>query len=268
MKSFTFKENKYGLTNLIRYHYDSSLKDFNEGIVDDMSTGESFDISEIFARYKERISDLLKDSKEFSSPSEQARIKKIYENQIKGIKIVEFQSKLDDNTITLKDIEDWINLMSFKERNNFGIVKYNKFITINNAKPKPKDLAYVDYGRFFELIYIMNYENKLAYSNNSKNPIKRNVLVEKIGFKSVGSLDNFTGRLKKVGMLIKTEPNKDNISFYMINPAYAMRKMEIDFTTYTYFKSDLDDLLTLLEKKYIELKGATNRSNNMLTVLN
>ncbi len=89
-----------------------------------------------------------------------------------------------------------------------------------------------------------------------------------LGFSTVSWLDKFIGKLKKFNMVVRTEPNKDNISFLMINPAYAMRQVEIDITTYNYFKKDLDELLTPLEKKYIELKGNLVSNNHILQIDN
>ena len=43
-----------------------------------------------------------------------------------------------------------------------------------------------------------------------------------------------------------------------------MRQMKIDLTIYTYFKSDLEDMLSPLERKYIELKGNDLKSNKTI----
>ena len=73
--------------------------------------------------------------------------------------------------------------------------------------------------------------------------------------------------LKKYNMIIKTEKNKDGVSFVMVNPIYAMRQVKIDLTIYEYFKSDLKDIFTPLEIKYIELKGdSLKNKNNMIAI--
>lgn len=264
MNKLTYKGNKYALIQLIKYYYDEGLRDFKDGEVQDESTGEVFDIRELFYIYKEKLYDLLQNSRNFSTTQEQLQIKRIYEKQIKDIRIIDLRSKLEDDTITLVEIEEWISLMSHKDRTNFGVAKYSNFIQINHAKPKPKGLSRSDYSRFFELIYIMNYENSLKYSNGK--PIKREKLCELLEFVSVSGLDKFISKLKKYNMVIRTEPNINRISFLMVNPAYAMRQMQIDLTTYNYFKEDLDELLTPLEKKYIELKGNSLNSNSILQV--
>ena len=69
-------------------------------------------------------------------------------------------------------------------------------------------------------------------------------------------------------MIIRTEPNCNNISFIIINPAYAMRQMEIDITTYNYFKSDLDELLSPLEIKYINLKANIKKNSHIISIDN
>ena len=266
MKTFEFKDNKYELTSLIKHHYDESLVDFKRGEVKDLSTGELFPIGEMFKIYKDNINNLLQNGRNFSSSSEMSKVKKIYENQIKGIKVAEFQSKLKNDEITLEEIEEWVELMNYKDRSDFGVAKYTSYITINHAKPKPEGLNRNDYSRFFELIYIMNYRNQVSYSNGK--PIKRDNLAELLEFSSLSGLDKFINKLKKFNMLIRTEPNNKNVSFLMINPAYAMRQIEIDLTTYNYFKDDLDDLLTPLEKKYIELKGNIKQANHILSIDN
>ena len=258
MKTFEYEGRKYELTTLIKHHYDETLPNFKEGVVTDLNTGEEINIANLFYDYKEKVGKMLENSKNFSSSSEYSRIKNIYETQVKNIKTLEYQSKLDNDSITLEEIEDWLNLMTYKDRSSFGIVKYNNYITINHAKPKPKGLNRNDYSRFFELIYLMNYENNISHSNGK--PIKRETLASLLEFESISGLDNFISKLKKYNMIIKTEPNYNNVSFIMINPAYAMRQMEIDLTTYNYFKSDLDELLSPLERKYINLKANKQKS--------
>jgi|AntAceMinimDraft_18_1070375.scaffolds.fasta_scaffold06668_7 hypothetical protein len=90
--------------------------------------------------------------------------------------------------------------------------------------------------------------------------------MELLEFSSLSGLDKFINKLKKFNMIIRTEPNHNSVSFLMINPAYAMRQIVIDLTTYNYFKEDLDELLTPLEKKYIELKGHSKTTNHMLPI--
>ncbi len=161
MKKLEFKGEKYNLLQLIGYHYDVGLKEFKDGEVIDTSTGEVIFINNLFDVYKENIKELLNNSRNFSSHKEQYKIKSIYEKQIKEIKLKQLNSRLEDNTITLKEIEEWLTLMPYKERLSFGIAKYSNFITINHAKPKPKDMSRNDYSRLFNLIYIMNYKNKI-----------------------------------------------------------------------------------------------------------
>lgn len=262
-KGLKFKNEEYDIVSLLIYHYDTNLNHtFATGEVADYLSGEIFDITELFKVYKDYIYILLKNSSNFSSYQEQAKIKHIYENQIKNIKIMDLSSKLDNNTITLEEIEEWISLMPRNQRSQFCVAKYGDFITINGAKPKPKEMTRTDYSRFFELIYAMNYENILKYNNGK--PITRQTLSEILEFKDVKSYDKFIATLKKFNMIIKTEKNSDGVSFMMLNPVYAMRQVKIDLTIYNYFKSDLYDLLSALERKYIELKGEQFKSSNSM----
>jgi len=253
------------MTTLLKHHYDKTLKDFKEGEVDDVDTGETFDIKDLFSLYKNSIKEMLDTANSFSSPNEKLRIKNIYEKEIKGLRIHELRSKLEQDTITLEEIEEWVSLMNRDDRKNFGIANYSQYVVINHAKPKPKNISRHDYSRFFELIYIMNYKNNISYKNSK--PIKRKHLSELLEFSTVSGLDKFINKLKKNNMIIRTEPNHKEVSFLMINPAYAMRGIKINSTIYNYFKEDLDELLTPLEKKYIQLKGESE-NNPMLEIEN
>lgn len=231
----------------------------------DLNTGEFYPIDELFERYKEHIRDMLKTTANFSSYAQQKRITIIYNNQCKKLRAKELSAKLDNDTITLEDIEEWKTLMSKKERSKFLSIEYgdDNSITINKSKPKPKDLCRNDYSRFFELLYIMEDNNKLE---DKRGVMSRNTLKEALEFNHIKSLDKFISNLKRHNMLIRTEKNSKNISFIIINPVYAMRNSTIDQTLYKYFKEDLDELLSPLEIKYIELKSNISNNSSMYTI--
>jgi len=120
-------------------------------------------------------------------------------------------------------LKDKVDLVPLKNRCVFNIIKYNKIITLNNINLKPKELSYVDYGRFFELLHIMGSGNKIVNLNNHKIPMKRSLLTKTMGFKNIGSLDNFINRLKKLKLLGRTPIDENNLSFYLINPVYSYK---------------------------------------------
>ena len=243
---------KYDLLDLIIYHYDSNLPEYKTGKVYNINTKEEFDISDALILYNDKIKNILDKSGEFASPTQQSKIHKIFTDKLHDVTIAQLKNKLDNDTITLEDIQLWRKLMSYKERNNFAIAEYSNFVIINASKTKPKELNLADYGRFFHLLHLMNYQNVLRFSNGK--PMTKETLARELGFDEPNSVDRFLRKLKKFNMIVKTEPNNDGVSFIIVNPLYAMRSVEIDHTTYIYFQKDLDEILSPLERKYIQLK--------------
>ena len=266
MKGVIYEGKRYNVITLIEYYFNEDLKGYKKGDVYEVDGVILIgDISDLFNIYLNEVRNWIEDSKNFSSYSNRMKIRRIYENEIINLKIKEYEKKLELDIISLVEIEEWIGLMDRKEKNEFCVLKYKNFIVINGAKPKPPNLSYSDYGKFFDLIYIMNFNNEITYNNGRA--IKRKELSELLEFKTISGLDKFILRLKKHNMVVRTEPNNKNISFLMVNPVYAMRKIEIDLTVYNYFKEDLIEFLNPLEKKYIELKQGNSIKNGILPVL-
>lgn len=271
MKKFKFNNQQYELTSLVKYHYDSNLKDFKTGEVVDIEDGICFDIKDIFNMYKDYISDLLEKANAFSSCSERSTIKKIYNNKIKDVRKIELANKIDESSlendeilITLEEMDEFVSLMGYKEKERFKKLNYDSFMTINHAKTKPEGLSDSDWGKFFRLIYMMNYDNIIKHKNGKT--ATREYISKYLGFKHVVSYDNYMAKLKKNNVILKTEPNIDGDIFILINPAYIMKDIDIDYTIYSYFKKDLDEILTKSQILYIRLKKE-RRDTLMIKVL-
>lgn len=261
MQMYEYNNNRYNIIDLIIYHYDSNLPEYKTGTIKAIHSGNEFDIKDAFKIYQDEIKRMIDDCSSFSSAQQRQKIANIYNNKFKDLRIAEFQGKLDNDTITLDEIHQWIELLPYKEKSRFEICRYDEFFIINCEKQKPKGMSYTDYGRFMALLHFMDYHNRIAHNNGK--PIKKKDLLEKLEFNGSKNLDRFFLMLRKLKIIVKTEKDINEISHIIVNPIYAMKKIEINPTIYHYFKEDIDAILTPLERKFLELKGCSVNSNEL-----
>lgn len=253
-----YNNHKYNLIDLIILNANDKIPEYKNGSVKNIRTKEEFDINDSLDKYQDKIKDMIESGANFSSSEQMNDLFKIYNKKFKDIILNEYQDKLDKNEITLEEIDNWKRLMPYKDRKDFAILNYKSFVVMNLEIDKPKELSFLDYGRFTKLLHIMNYQNKITHKNGK--PIKKSDLVKDLEFNSIKSLDRFLQLLRKNNLIVQTDKTKSNISYIIVNPLYAMKHTEIDCLTYNFFKEDLDKVLTPLEKKYLELKGEEHNS--------
>lgn len=251
MKNFQYKNYCYDLAHLVIYNKDSNLPDFKDGKVLNLETNEQYDINKLCQINQDLIRDMINKSNSFISYDQRKRIKKIFDNEAKKLFTLDIEQKLNDNTLTLDDLKIWKEVVSKKERQEFGKIKFKHYTMLNLQKGKHSKLNYADYGRFIHLLEIVHYRNKITYNNGQ--PIKRKELMKLLEFKNIKSLDSYLSKLKKLNIIKKTQPDKDNISFFIINPIYATKHITIDSITFYYFKDEIKEHLSPLEYRYYEL---------------
>lgn len=263
-KTLEFKGVKYNAGKLLDYYIDSDLKEFKEGEILNHRNGELFDIKDFPIKFKEALKNDSSNSSGFTGKDFENAKSRRYSKIIRESEIKTYEEKLRNDTITLEDIDAWKALMSKTDKKNFSRIMYNNFISINYSKPKPEGLDRNSYSRFFELLHLMSYDNTIR---RRKRAIGKSEIADKLGFSSIRTYDNFISKLKKFGMLVKTE-GKRNESFIIINPVYAMKNIQLNTTIYSYFKEDLDEILSPLQIKYLELVNQCDENSHTLKILN
>lgn len=264
MATIEFKGERFKPVKLLNL-YAENVNYFSSGDVTVMTSGEIFDISELADKLAGELMEVGNKNATLIDTDFKNSLSKSASNLINKINTKKYELKLNNDSITLEEIEDWRSVMKYNDINKNNHIKYNKFITINHSKSKPDDISMSDYGRFFALLYIMRKDNKTKHLSNGKVISKENLLKE-LDFNSERTYDNFISRLKGYGMLVKTDHKNTHDQFLIINPAYAMKGSQIDPTTYMYFKEDLDELLTPLQIKHLQLLTSGDYSNNMVKV--
>lgn len=116
------------------------------------------------------------------------------------------------------------NIISKKYNTFFKQKEYlpqssTEFTTIKILPIKPESLTWSDYGKFLNLIFLSDYQNRVAYANGR--PIKRKELTSYIGFLNIKTLHAFLLRLQKLNMI--DVQKIDDRKFIIINPEYASK---------------------------------------------
>lgn len=235
---FLFKENEYTLSELITLRGISPL--YKEGEVVDLQTGECLKIEDIDNWRSIYISDLISDN-------HKRHIMKNYDSKNK-LKI--YEEKFLNGTISKEELFELIK----SKRSKYFEIEYNDYFISNCSKEKPKGISHSEYGRFFVMLDFLSYSNTITHKNGQS--VKEVDLIKKLDISSIKTFRNFMSKLSKFGLLAKNKTGGKN--FIHINPAYAKRRIKIDFTTYTLFKSDLKEYLNEYEIAYFEMENQSN----------
>lgn len=256
--TFSFKEDIYDFKEL----YSMALTNkniFKSGEVCNNSTGEVFDISEIF-KVKKQYYELLNEitntiGNEHDRRIAWAKLKEDKESLFKQLK-----NKYEENKISIDEMKEYLELKKdiepnfIKGRQMFAL-SYDNFITLNIGERIPKSVKYIDKGRFYDMLCYLSYDNQLKHTPRKNGRIiKKEDLIEALDFKDYSVYRKFITTLIK-NNLIKEIPTSNKTKVIIINPIYANRNIRIDYTTYLTFKNDISRFLTKEEIYYLELLG-------------
>jgi len=162
-------------------------------------------------------------------------------------KVTTLKAKFDNKTINFKELRELMK--KTRKSLNIGIF-YTDFYSVNMHKPKPEELNFTEYGKFFTMLNLMSRSNELTHLGNNKR-IKKETLSTMLEFKNIKAFYNFINKLSKYKMLAKIKLGGAN--YIAINPAYAQRKIMLNSTIYKLFKEDLDEFLDEYQLRYLEL---------------
>lgn len=261
MKEFEFKGQMYDLHKLILLNKDSSVKEYSDGIVKNIKTNKTYDINELLSYYHEEIAKLLNDN--ILDEKAQNALTKLCKARLQEICNAEIFTKLEDNTVTLMDIEYFLNEFNRKDRSKFGMLHFNSFQIFNSEAEKPKELSKTDYGGFMMLATRIDHYNRLAYSNGK--PFSKEELMAILEFNKLNTLYGYLEKLAKFNLIKKIKINK--IKFIYINPLYTYKFYRVDKIAYNLFTEDIKGFLTALESKYLELLFLSFEKNNEIIKL-
>ena len=247
MSKLLYDGHEYSFKALFELHKKSPK--YENGEVTDMEDGENFNIEEIYD-YKHKYYDELLNSKDKINI-----VKKINEKEKKE----ELSEKYKNNTITKNELREYMDLI---REEDFTKIKYDKFFIVNMSKSKPKELSFVDIGRFYEMVKFMSYKNLIEKSNNKKLSIKElSVFLE---FNSEKTCFNFLSKLKKYKLIASVSVG--GVKFIAINPAYAQRRMKVTSMIFKIFKEDLIEYFSDIEIKFLEMDDDDVEVSNLISL--
>lgn len=251
-KIIKYKEEVYDFETLILMSKDNNFKKFikEDDDVYFIDTGESFKIKDLVNKFIQRNED-TKETIRHLPQQQKNKIVKAMNDTIVNLTKEELWVKFNNETITIEELE---RLMMFENKNLN--IQYVKGFYVNRTKCKPEGLSDDYYGKFFRLLHIMNYGNTIRHDNSK--PIKKIDICNFLDMKTERAFEIFIKALSSKNMVAKTKIK--NISYLIINPAYASMNVQIDKTTYELFMEDLNELLSPLEIKYLEMSTNYNKA--------
>ena len=247
-KVLEFKGDRYDFLEIIKYASDDKLSTYFEGDVTNINTGEVFDVSELRVKYDELNIQLL-ENLEHMSPYQR---KKILEYATKGYDAIReglLIEKFNKDTITADECRELLSIQNNIKRSQVLKMRYESFYMVNKSKDKPDKLSDDYYGKFFRLIKFMSCRNRMEHIVNGK-PLKKEDIMTHIGLKS-SAFDTFLKKLEDLGMITRGKIGK--YKYIIINPVYANMQYQITYEIYNLFKSDMDELLSPIEIKLLQL---------------
>ena len=105
--------------------------------------------------------------------------------------------------------------------------------------------------------YFMSCRNRLEYIKNGK-PIKKEDISKHLELKNPRSLDTIIKKLCEYKLFAKGKMGNRN--YLIINPAYVNMQFQITYEVYLLFKEDLDEMLSPIEIKMLELSVVESTS--------
>lgn len=250
-KIIKYKEETYDFETLILMSKDNNFKKFidENDEVCLLDTGDILKIKDLPIEFAVRNRN-TKETLKHLPPQQRNKIVKAMNEGVLNLTKEELWVKFNNNTITLEELE---KLMMFENKNLN--IQYVKGFYVNRTKEKPEGLSDDYYGKFFRLLHIMNFGNTIRHDNSK--PIKKIEICEFLNMKTERAFEIFIKALSNKNMIAKTKIKDTN--YLIINPAYASMNVQIDKTTYELFKEDLDELLSAIEIKYLEMSTNNNK---------
>lgn len=258
-KILEFKLIKYGFEELV-YNYCSSEKDeFKEGYVTNLLTGEEFDINKLPEIYIEMNQGVV-DASEHLTYYQRSLINRVLNNSINKYKEKLLCKKLEEDTITKEELEEYIFLVDRRDiksefENNKGVRAdiINTFIKVNQELPIAREVSLANIGRYYRLLEVLIHKNKILNKphGNSNEPSKKE-LMEYLECKSENTFRVFIQEMEQFNIARRFKlPNNRNIIF--INPLYAHKDLIISKELFNVFKDVLEQKLDKRILKYLEL---------------
>lgn len=255
-KVLEFRGNKYSFLELIKYASDKKLTEYFYGDVINTSTGEVFDISELRMQF-DSLNEKLLENLEHMSPYQR---KKILEYATKGYDTLRekfLEEKFEACTITYDECKELLLIKNYKNKDILK-VKFDEFYLVNKVKNKPKQLSCDYYGKFHMLIaYFMSCRNRMEHVTNGK-PISKKDLMAALEMKTERAFEIFVKKLCECKLLAKGSIGKRK--YLVVNPAYANMQFQITYEVYMLFKEDLDEILSPIEVRMLELSVIDSNS--------
>jgi len=257
-KILKFKDIKYDYDNLVYLYCDSEKDEFKEGEVLNLETGEEFDINNLPDIYIEMNQGVV-DSLNHLTYNQRSKIKKTLNYSINEFRKKLLKKKLDEDTITKEELEDYIYLEDkrnireeLKEERGIKANLITKFVKLNQELPLPEELSLQTIGRYFKLLEVLVHKNKIFKKahGNSKEPTKTE-LMKYLKCNSNTTFKIFIQELEKYSIARRFKlPDNRNIIF--INPLYAHKDLVVSKELYNVFKDILERKLDKRILRYME----------------
>jgi len=245
LKELKFKEDVYNLKELWNLH-NSGKNLFSEGVVEDIQTGEEFDIVKL-EEYKARFAgETYVALKELADPTSLKRKLKAESDRRRK---KELERLFEDNSISPDELRQLIALKYDKSEIN-NCMSYEHFAFLNLAIETP-DLTDNELGKFYKMLTKMTKKaNSLLRTKNTKsNPVGVSELIDLLGVNE-RNVYKFLNRLKKENIV--RDFKIGNKKYLCINPKYAINGT-MTSTTYYIYKDDMEDLFPNIPKEVVKL---------------
>ena len=194
MSKLKFKEDEYSYRELWKL-YVSGKTLFSNGEIEDINTGECFDISNFEIHKSKYIDEILNDMKDLEDDTSTISKKRRFEKN--KLRLNELERLYNTEAITTNELRELVNLKySSKElRDSYSFSSYS---FINNSIELP-NLSYDELGKFYKLChYHLTHKSNilLTKSDIRSNPVTNSNLTELFNIKERALL-SFLSKLKK-----------------------------------------------------------------------
>jgi len=252
---FKFKDDEYTFKELFSFHK-SKKNLYKKGEVEDLSTGELFDISEVYdlkKKYYKELND-LKDTLE-----EQGTTRLVWaltQNE-KDRRVRELNIKFKNNSIDFNEMELLMKLENDVKYDERFYVIMNKrlgtFYKKYHSFSYPNEMTHADIGKLHLLLDFMTYDNEVRRTprGNAKYPTSEELMTF-MRINNESSLSKFINKLKKLNIIAEDIRKKEYRTIH-INPLFCDRNIKIYPELYKAFKEQLDGVLSDKEIRYLEL---------------
>lgn len=199
------------------------------------------------------------DASEYLTYYQRSRINKVLSSPIRRYKEKLLEKKLDEDTISKEELEEYIMLKDgrdvkseLNQKEGIRAELISKYIRVNQELPIPRNVSLVNIGRYYRLLEVLIHKNKVFKKphGNSKEPTKSE-LMEYLECKSENTFRVFIQEMEEHSIARRFKlPNNRNIIF--INPLYAHKDLIVSKELYKVFKDILEQKLDKRILKYME----------------